>query len=87
MIKIYDKADSEMTKIESSKKFLEDAKSNQVIIVVEENKGDDVTAVVMHDGSVQVDGLYPTADIRLEFFGTIYDFLLKFPIIAQYQND
>lgn len=87
MIKIYDKADSEMVKIESSKKFLEEIEPNKTFIVVEEIRGDEVTAKVDDGGSVHVDGLYPSHDFKIEYYGSIYEFLLKFPIIAQYQND
>lgn len=83
-IKIYDKADSKMSKIEASKKFMEDVSvGHKVVVFTESENGSNVGAELICDGSVQI---IKNNDSPLEFYGNIYEFLLKFPVISQYQN-
>jgi hypothetical protein len=87
-IKIFDKAESEQTKIEASKKFVEDVPNNHSIILVHENdnNGVRIDAIVINDGTVEVEGLKPNHDLDMVFYPSIYEMLCEFPIIYQYQD-
>lgn len=83
-LKIFDKSDSEMKKLESSKEYAEAvAIGGEILLKYDAETGDKIHAVVLSDCVLAYKN-----DVENDehYFSNVYEVLVKFPIISQYQK-